>query len=57
MDERERLRALLDACDRILPGLDDEDELATQVRETCAAVARRLAELEGEAESPVGGSA
>lgn len=48
MNERERLQALLEACHRVLPGLNGDDELVARIRETCEAVEARLAELSPE---------
>ncbi len=46
-DDVAALLALLDACHRVLAGLDAgrEDAIATSIRETCSAVETRLNEL------------
>jgi hypothetical protein len=47
MNEAERLRALLDACHDVLPGLDgSDDRIAEAIRETCRVVEARLRELD-----------
>ena len=43
----DELLELLHACHRILPRLDDEDNLAQVLREVCEAVEARLRELNG----------
>lgn len=52
-DEVERLRALLDACHRVLPGVEGhDDDLADAIRKTCLAVEARLSRLGVAFESP-----
>jgi hypothetical protein len=51
--EAEYLKALIDACHRVLPHIEGrEDNLAETIRETCQTVEERLRELEAGSASP-----
>lgn len=53
LDEVDRLQALVEACNRVLAGLDDrDDEIATAIRETCRLIEARLASHRARGESP-----
>lgn len=52
--EVERLQALLEACHRVLPGIDGRnDNLAEAIRATCEEVEARLRELGVDVEADV----
>jgi hypothetical protein len=52
-DEADHLVDLFEACHQVLPDLgDDGAELTDVIRETCAAVERRLAQLGVVADDP-----
>ena len=51
MDERSRLRALVDACQRVMRqlemiGADENNPFAERIRETCRELEARLKKLE-----------
>jgi hypothetical protein len=51
--EAEYLKALIDACHRVLPHIEGRgDNLAETIRETCQTVEARLRELEAGSTSP-----
>jgi hypothetical protein len=51
--EAKDLQALLNACHRVLPNIEErEDELAEAIRETCRTVEARLRELGVDSASP-----
>jgi len=52
--EVERLQALLEACHRVLPGIEGRnDDLAQTIRATCEGVEARLRELGVDVEAEV----
>jgi hypothetical protein len=51
--EAEYLKALIEACHRVLPHIEGRgDNLAETIRETCQTVEARLRELEAGSASP-----
>jgi hypothetical protein len=56
MDERSRLRALLQACHRVIAQLerlrpDDDNPFPKRIRETCRALETRMKKLERRADA------
>ena len=51
-NEAQYLQQLLNACHRVLPHVEGEDEIADAIRETCRTVEARLRELGVNGASP-----